>query len=61
MALTKNVNGETVNLTAEEEAAVRAEWAANATDAARPKPPTLDQRLATLETRLAALEARASK
>lgn len=30
MPLTKNVNGEVVELTAEEEAAVRAEWAANA-------------------------------
>jgi hypothetical protein len=41
MTLTRNVNGQTVVLSDEEEAAVRAEWAANPLPVAGPPQPTL--------------------
>lgn len=61
MALTKNVDGKVVKLTAQEEKAVRAEWAQADAEAAAPKPPTLAERVESLETELAALKRGAQK
>lgn len=56
----KSVNGVLIELTPEEVAALHAEWKAEHAEAAKPKPPTLHERVATLETALAALK-RATK
>lgn len=61
MPLTKNVDGEHVELTAKEEAAIRAEWAQADAEAAKPKPPTLVERVEALETAVAAMIPRATK
>lgn len=58
----KSVNGVLVALTDQEIAAIRAEWAEADAEAAKPKPPTLVDRIASLETDVAALKAaRATK
>lgn len=61
MALTKVVDGKVVKFTADEEAAIRAEWAQADAEAAKPKPPSLADRVEALETAVAALAPRAVK
>ena len=60
MMLTKNVNGTRVQCTPEEEKAIRAEWAENerlaAIEAAKPKEPTMEEKLTAMEARLVKLE-----
>lgn len=56
MALTKIVDGKEVKLTKAEEKAVRDEWAAEEIEAAKPKPPSLAERVEALETDVAAMK-----
>ena len=53
--LTRLVNGERIELTAEEETATREEWAENdrlqAIEDAKPKQPTIEERLSALENK----------
>ena len=54
--LNKIVNGQQVQCTPEEEAEIRAEWAANEAKALEPQPPTLEEIVAQLQAEVTALK-----